>query len=371
MDHHPRVLLLIPHLGGGGAERVFELLARHLSKDKYELHLGLLTQTPEAVRDFPPSVRVHGLDARRVRGGAVELLLLVRRLRPGVILSTMAHLNFLVLLLRPLFPRGTRVLIRQNGTVSAMLADLRSPALTRLLYRALYRRADRVLCQSRAMAEDLRLHTGTPLPRVAVLPNPIERAGSAADFGWAWSGPGPHLLAVGRLVPQKGMDLLLEAFAGVRRMFPTAELAIAGTGAGESALKARCPALSLNGAVRFAGHVSAPAACFAGATLFVLASRQEGMPNALLEAAAAGLPLVATPASGGLVELLRGQPGVWLADAVSAAALGRALAAALASLCPGERFSHPWIEPFGLERAIPAYEAVIDEALATGSGARP
>ncbi|MGA3136300.1 MAG: glycosyltransferase, partial [Terracidiphilus sp.] len=90
-----------------------------------------------------------------MRSGAFKLLQLIRRLKPDVILSGMFHLNFLVLLLRPLFPRGTRVLVRQNGTVSAALAFAGLPGYTRLLYRVLYRRADRVICQTRAMAKDL------------------------------------------------------------------------------------------------------------------------------------------------------------------------------------------------------------------------
>ena len=58
--------------------------------------------------------------------------------------------------------------------------------------------------------------------------------------------------------------------------------------------------------MRFAGYVEQPAEYFAGASLFVLSSRHEGMPNAMLEAAAAGLPLVALPASDGVADLLRG-----------------------------------------------------------------
>ena len=64
----------------------------------------------------------------------------------------------------------------------------------------------------------------------------------------------------------------------------------------------------------------------------MLPSRHEGLPNALLEAAAAGLPIVAMPASGGVVELLRDQPGVWLAPEISAEALAASLLAAL-KLC--------------------------------------
>jgi glycosyltransferase involved in cell wall biosynthesis len=67
------------------------------------------------------------------------------------------------------------------------------------------------------------------------------------------------------------------------------------------------------------------------------------MPNALLEAVAAGLPLVATPASGGVVDLLRGRPGTWLAPEISAEALAATIIAALRTIRRGERFSHDFL----------------------------
>jgi glycosyltransferase involved in cell wall biosynthesis len=275
----------------------------------------------------------------------------------------MAHLNFLVLLLRPFFPPGTRVLVRQNGGVSAS-AGL--PVFTRLLYRLLYRHADRVICQTRAMAKELTRELGIPEDRLAVLPNPVDveaiRA-TAQDSPSPWTGPGPHLLAVGRLSREKGFDLLLQALSTVRERFPHADLLIAGAGAEEAALKAQCRELGLEAAVRFAGRVDRPAAYFPGAALFVLSSRHEGLPNALLEAAAGGLPIVALPASEGLVELLRGRPGAWLASEISSAALAVSLLAALEILRQGQRFAHPFIEEFGIEAAIHAYESLIDAVL--------
>ena len=149
----------------------------------------------------------------------------------------------------------------------------------------------------------------------------------------------------------------------VRREFPQASLLIAGVGPEEAALKAECHALGLVEAVRFAGYIDRPWTLFPAATLFVLPSRHEGLPNALLEAAAAGLPIVALPASGGVVELLRDQPGVWLAPEISAEALAASLLAALHALRPGERFAHPFIEAFRIDRAIQAYERLIDRTL--------
>ena len=353
MTERIRILLLIPRLGGGGAQQVMALLARGLSREKYEVHLGLVTQAEAAAISQPSQVTIHALGARRVRAGAFTLLRLVWRLRPSVILSGAPEVSFLVILLRPLFPLKTRVLLRQNGTVSAALAFGGLPRYTRWLYRLLYRHADRVICQSRAMAEDLARELGLGAEQIAVLPNPVDLEGiqAAKDAPYVWSGPGPHLLAVGRLSREKGFDLLLEALATVRGRFPHADLIIVGGGAGagreEAALKSLCRSLGLEAAVYFAGQVDCPYAFFPGATLFVLSSRYEGMPNALLEAAAAGLPLVALPASGGVADLLRGQPGAWLAPEISAQALAATLIEALGAIRPGDRFCHAFLPSSG------------------------
>jgi glycosyltransferase involved in cell wall biosynthesis len=371
-NSRPRLLLLIPHLSGGGAEQVTALLAKGLSQEKYELHLGLVTQMNAGTEILLPGVTLHPLDAQRVRAGAFRLLRLVHRLKPKVILSGMAHLNFLVLLLRPFFPPGTSVLVRQNGSVSAS-AGL--TGATRLLYRLLYRHADRVICQTRAMADDFAGELGIAAERLVVLPNPVDvddlRATAELNPS-PWSGPGPHLLAVGRLSREKGFDLLLQAFSTVRERFPHADLVIAGAGPEEVALKAQCHELGLEAAVRFPGYVDRPAAYFPGASLFVLSSRHEGLPNALLEAAAGGLPLVALPASKGIVDLLRDRPGAWLAPEISSTALAASLLAALELLQPGERFAHPFIEEFRIEAAINAYEDLFDAILSgTGFNAHP
>jgi glycosyltransferase involved in cell wall biosynthesis len=372
-----RVLLLIPHLGGGGAERVTALLLRGLSAAKYEVHLGLVAAAGvgrNAGLDVLAAVTVHDLRAGRVRNVAVPVLRLVWKLRPAVILSSMAHLNFLVLLLRPLFPRGTKVLVRQNGTVSAMVAADRRPWLAKLLYRRLYRRADQVICQTQSMADDLAMVLNLEVGQIAVLPNPIDvdAMRAAAEGSNLWTGAGPHLLAVGRLAPEKGFDLLLEAFAAVRRDFPDANLLIAGEGSARSALEEQARRLGLTVAVCFVGYVDQPWRFYPGATLFVLSSRHEGMPNALLEAAAAGLPIVATPASGGVVEFLGRTNGAWLSTSTSVEDLANALNAALRSIAPGKRFDRGELVQtrHGFAHAIAAYEALIDKSIEKTLAAR-
>jgi glycosyltransferase involved in cell wall biosynthesis len=327
-------------MGGGGAQQVMALLARGLSRERFEVHLALVRSGDPGLKTAPPGVTVHALDAKRARAAAFPLLRLVWRLRPAVILSGAPEISFLVLLLRPFLPAGTRVLVRQNSTVSNALRYGGVPRYTRLLYRVLYRRADCVICQSAAMADDLAREIGMARGKIVVLPNPVDIEGilAARNRPSAWSGEGPHLLAAGRLVPEKGFDLLIEALVEVRKQFPSADLTIAGSGREKRALDDLIEKDNLAGAVRIEDGLENPYALFPGATLFVLSSRYEGMPNALLEAAAAGLPLVATPASGGVVELLRGREGAWLAAEVGATALAEALIAALKSIPPGQRF---------------------------------
>lgn len=73
--------------------------------------------------------------------------------------------------------------------------------------------------------------------------------------------------------------------------------------------------------------------------------------------------MVATPCSPGVTRLLHGQSGAWIARNVSSDALTKSLIAALATLKPGERFRHAWLDPYELHKAIAEYETLIDETL--------
>ena len=151
-DPRSRVLLLIPHLGIGGAQHVVSTLARHLNVDKYEVHLALITESDSTCPKLPSSVTLHCLGAKRTRYATFRLLRLIWRVRPDVILIGMAHLAPPLLLPRKFLPRGTRIFVRQNGALSATLADLKPRILSRSLLAAAYRRANVIICQSSATA---------------------------------------------------------------------------------------------------------------------------------------------------------------------------------------------------------------------------
>jgi len=112
------------------------------------------------------------------------------------------------------------------------------------------------------------------------------------------------ILGIGRLHPQKDFALFLEVAREVIAKHPTAEFVIAGVGPEEQMLKARAAELGLGARLRFAGPVSDPRELYAQASTLLLTSKYEGTPMVVLEAMAAGIPVVA-PALDGICEILR------------------------------------------------------------------
>lgn len=159
-------------------------------------------------------------------------------------------------------------------------------------------------------------------PRTTVIPNASSlRASAPAVVG------APHVLAVGRLVAQKGVDLLLAAWAEVVSDMPEARLSIVGDGPLRPALQQQATALAIDHAVKWCAPTTAIEAAFRAAAVFVLPSRYEGMPLALLEAQALGVPAVAFDCPTGPREILGEDTGLLVPPQDSAA-----LAAALLRL---------------------------------------
>jgi glycosyltransferase involved in cell wall biosynthesis len=367
----PRIktLILVQFLSGGGIAQVFSLLLRNLNPDRFDLHLGVISQDRPATSPLPARITVHRLKATRVRYAALGLLRLIWTVRPQVILSSSSHLTHMLLLIKPFLPPGTRIAGRLETTASR----LKLSPTSHFLYRYLYRTADALICQSPPMARDLVEHFGHCPRRLPILLNPIDLSAirnSPIPTTSPWpTGPGPNLLAIGRLSPEKGFDRLLHALAAILPHYPTLQLALLGTGPEEPRLRSLADRLGLHSNILFAGQVDRPEIYFAQATAFVLSSAFEGMPNAMLEAAAAGLPLVLTPCSPGILDLLSGQPGTWLADSITSQALSDALQTALAELHliqPPVRYPHSFLAPFDLPVAIPAYEHLL-ASLARGA----
>jgi len=328
-----KVVFAIPALDKGGPDRVFFELLRALDRRRFAPVLVTSEPAGHYLARLPDDIERHSLGRERSvasRYPVLPLARLVRRLRPAVVLATL-RMGLTAGLARPLFPRGTRLIVRPANHLSENHGELiRGAPLKHRLSYALSRlalgRADHLICQGDDLAADLaRLGIATPM---TVIGNPIDVDEVARLAEPAARLPGsPALLAVGRLSRQKGFDLLLPAFARLLATAPAAHLTIAGTGVDDAALRALAGSAGVADRVTFLGFVDNPYPLMRAADLYVLSSRYEGFPNVALEALALGTPVVAAacPGVNGLVV-----PGVngWLAPVDDVAGLADALALA-------------------------------------------
>jgi glycosyltransferase involved in cell wall biosynthesis len=140
--------------------------------------------------------------------------------------------------------------------------------------------------------------------RVRTIPNPVFALGNDPGAEDQVTLEGPTFLAVGRLNPQKGFDILIRAMAAVRDREPDWKLVILGEGDSRDELERLVEELGLVEAIHLPGRVRNPWPWLAAADVFVMSSRSEGFPNALCEAMVAGLPVISTDCPSGPADLI-------------------------------------------------------------------
>ena len=247
-----------------------------------------------AERSFNPNSQILWL-ARQTWGLGRRTLFLrrtIQRIGPDSVLSFLTQTNILTVLAT----RGlqTHTVISERNDPRLQRQNPRVEQLRRLVYRW----SNVVTANSRGALDTLEKFV--PKEKLAFLPNPVmaSATGEVAEFAT------PTVVTLGRLVEQKGIDVLLAAWAKVAAALPGWRLAIIGDGPLGSELKERARTLGIENSVDWIGHVSDPFPLLRGAEFFVLTSRFEGTPNALLEAMACGLPAVVSDASPGPCELI-------------------------------------------------------------------
>jgi glycogen(starch) synthase len=184
----------------------------------------------------------------------------------------------------------------------------------------------------------------------------------------------PRLLCLGRLVPQKGIDIALNALPSVLDRFPQTRLTIAGNGVERVALEEQAQRLGLADAVEFIGWVSPDhvPAVLGSATAVVMPSRWEGLPNVALQAALMARPVIGTRV-GGLIEIVEHQQTGLLVENGDNRALADAISFLLANPETAARMGQAArarvMEEFSWDRYIDAYDNLYRQVIS--SGARP
>jgi len=335
------IAFFVPSLQGGGAERVITLLANQLSRRGLRVDLVLARATGALLTQVADDVNVLDLGASRTLFALPGLISYLRRERPASVLSTLAHASTVASLAIAMSGIRTRHVIREANFFSEQKKRATRPRekTTMRLATWAYRRANKVIAVSREMAEDLQDALGLPAEKIVTIYNPVDLeqlrilSQMAVNHDWLVGDEAvPVILGIGRLEAQKDFATLLRAFAQVRSR-RDCRLIILGEGSLRYELRALARELGVAEHVDLPGFVNNPYAYLVRASVFVLSSAHEGMPNALIEALALGVPVVATNCRSGPAEILEG--GRWgrLTPVGDVSAMAQAIQEALAQPC--------------------------------------
>jgi glycosyltransferase involved in cell wall biosynthesis len=284
------------------------------------------------MHEIPEDVHSINLGSKMAHGqdAVFRLKKLIRRYRPDIVFSTVTWVNVAVCFLS-LFIKQ-RIIVRESNIVSLLLSKsfMRRVLWIGKIYGILIRGADLIIVQSWDMQEDLSENFAVKPDRMVLINNPVNvdliqrKAQEEVDIPFKGN---KFVVSVGRLVYQKGYDLLINSFSKI----DTHLLLIIGQGSEEKNLKEMVRRLNLEDRVKFLGFQDNPYKYMARADFLVSSSRFEGFPNVVLESLACGVPVIANDYKGGIREILDEGEGIGeIIDITDAEAFRRSLSKRLA-----------------------------------------
>ena len=373
------VWYLLPALLVGGTERTVVDLANGLDEERYDVTLWTFFERNQLDGDLDPAVTHRTLGARwrddsegvptdqrpadpldyvRV---PVRFIREARRVCPDVIHSFLTFDNVVARIAGLASPGSIVISGNRLVPVDDRLRE-RLDDLTVFL-------ADHVVANSEAGARYVR-RRGLGDTDVSVITNGRDLdaygAGSAGIRESLGIGNAPVVGTVGRLVERKGHHDLIDAWPAVRERHPDAHLVIVGDGPEREALARRAEANGCAGSVHLLGTRTDVPSLLGDFDAFVFPSYGEGLPGALVEAMAAGLPIAATPVDGNAELIEDGVTGLHLSvrdpDSI-AAAVCRLLADHDGAGALGDRARERALAEFSIDRMVDDFEALYDRLL--------
>lgn len=285
--------------------------------------------------------------------------------KPDVVLSFLNYPNIALLLSARFCGHQTKFVVSVRNHISTSAELGKSSWMRRFpaLMRRFLPEADGVIVPSEGVAQDVAEITGMARSEIRVIYNPVfrpellQKADQEVEHPWLREESIPIILAAGKLKPQKDFGTLVRAFACVRSKQPV-RLIILGSGGGIDELVSLAEELGVSADIDLPGHVENPYPFMRGASVFVLSSLFEGLPNALIEALACGCPVVSTDCPSGPSEILdRGKCGR-LVPVSDHLALADAIEATLENPPPREQMVER-ARFFSLENSVADYERAI------------
>lgn len=308
-----KICIVLHDLRGGGAEKMMVRLANQMIEDGDQVDMILITEGGSNKPYLSKEVNLIELRCERTLNAFGPLRSALKRCQPDGILAALTHINVITAItcaslgwLKKLSvsERNAFSLDKKVNSDKVMKATyFLAPYIYRLL-------PNPVIAVSKGVAQDLIDTTVVRAKDVVTAPNPVITketelaAQQPPKHPWLIDKSMPTVIAVGRLSYQKGFDMLLDAFSDVQKKIPS-RLIIFGEGELREELEQQVSELGLSDNVSLPGYSDNIIAEMKAADLYVLSSRFEGSPNAIVEAMSVGTQVVAFDCPHGAREILQ------------------------------------------------------------------
>ena len=359
-----KISVFLPSLSGGGAERSMVRVATMLSARGHDVDL-VTASAEQAANNRPvPTLPYRTFGTRHTRSAIPELVRHLRTRRPDALLTAMDQANIAGLVAARLVGRHLPVVVSYHTDVGAAAQRSRHPFsyVRPTLARWTIRGADHVVAVSDGVRAGLARLAPESRAKMTTIYNPtvdeelFELASRPVGAAPDGVDPDSTVLAVGRLTPAKGFDVLVAAFARLVPAHPELRLLILGEGPLRGQLEREAQRLDIGDRVHLPGYVANPYAYMARCRVYASSSTWEGLPTVLVEAGALGCRIVATDCPSGPREILDGRLQAELVGVGDVAGLAGALHRAVQA--PHQRSLGDWSEHTA-RRSADRYEAVL------------
>jgi glycosyltransferase involved in cell wall biosynthesis len=249
-------------------------------------------------------VKTVTLNKQKISSSLFSFIQMAKKVKPDIIFSSLAHLNMMVLLCRPFLNKNVKIFIREGSVVSENILAEPHPKIMAFFYRTLYKKADKIICQSQFMINEFETMFKIPPQKCICLYNPIEFPDNVNLEKIKSQENYPNLLSIGRLDKVKQFEKVIEKIPHWLKKYPKLRYTIVGDGPEKENLLNVIKLNKLEKVVFLTGFKNDIKSYLKENDCFILSSKYEGLPNALLEAIAYQKGLLVLKHRGGAQEVL-------------------------------------------------------------------
>jgi len=324
------ILIFVPNLNGGGAERVLINYLNNIDYTKFAVTLVLVKEKGVFLDLVPSEVKRINLNKSKTVYCLLALRRLIKKLQPDIVYSTLIRTSIVLSLAILYMKHKPKVILRSPNSPKLLRDNNMLNGLQEKLLSFAYQNSDLVIAQTQEMKCEIAEFYGVVLNKITVVHNPLNKTLIDSKLKCTLS---PftkgtiNVVAAGRLTKQKGFDVLINAFAIINKKEGSFKLHLLGDLNGDQTdnLQELVMKLGLSKVVSFLGYNENPYQYFKYADMYVLSSRWEGLPNTVLECLYLETPVISTNCIATMKDLIKHGDNGFIVDVDNSEQLAKAI----------------------------------------------